>query len=77
MRRFIAGLILGLALASAPLAAEWGAGWSNNDREQLQQIVTGISRIAGATERIAQALEKKPVPCTYPAGCKLPAECVR
>jgi len=75
MRRFIAGLILGLALASAPLAAEWGA-WSN-DREQLQQLVTSLSRIAEATERIAQALEKKPVPCTYPTGCKLPAECVR
>lgn len=63
MKKFIAGLLLGLSLSAIPVAAEWGWG----DMDLLKRLVTNTERIAKALERIAATSD----------GVKPPVEAVK
>lgn len=51
MKKFVAGLVLGLAVAAVPSVAEWGWG----DMDILKGIAKDVTRIATALEKIAAA----------------------
>ncbi len=50
MKRFIAGLVLGLLIAGASARADWG-GFGGEDRALLRRITEAIERVASALER--------------------------
>lgn len=54
MRKFIAGLLLGLSLSAVPTAAEWGYG----DMDLLKKLVESVNRIGIALNKLAIAQER-------------------
>jgi hypothetical protein len=62
VRRFIAGLALGLLLSSAPSIAEWGWGDMDilkNIHLEVSQITLAVQWQARSLERMAKAAEQR------------------
>jgi hypothetical protein len=68
MKKFIAGLVLGLSFAVAPAIAEWGWG----DMDLLKKIVVALDRTAASNEQQAQALNR--LANVLEHACPAPAE---